>query len=290
MPSSSAQRTFVVLDRDIAIKNSRYLLGLVVTDVRRPLDKYEPYSDLGPGWMEPLPFLSDFMVDIRIESSATIKARAVRKGAARIALQGLLGIGWEKASEQSFELRSETIKTFAVEQHDLMFEQLMRLHGDSVKALCQESCARGHVFMVVAFKTAVDATIVRDSGEAAQGNMSLGGGSALGLPIPLSIPMPIPVSHSLVQSWASAMKSIVEGERVFAVEYCEIVLPVTGIITLGTRKVGRPKNGEDDGRLRWEKKVRMKGLVGHGPRVLAFESHEDEDDDEDEEGVLELLV
>ncbi|KAI9858697.1 MAG: hypothetical protein M1813_007329 [Trichoglossum hirsutum] len=267
--------TFAVLEREVAIKDSKSLLGSVVTDVRRPLDNYEP--DLGPGphLEEPLSFVQDYLVTVKEERPAVIRASATRGSSVRATLSQLFRVELGNGSNQMYSLRSDIVKTYEVQQHERLLEQLMNLYGERIKTLSQRPSARSGIFMAVAFKTAVNPTILRDAQITASEGVSVV--APLALP---AVAMPAATvadgGLTFTQSWSSARASITQGEIVFAVQYCELVGTVTGF-TLGTSEV---RDGA--ARLTFQREFRSKGLRTYGKNVLALGS--DDDDESSEEG------
>ena len=283
MPQSD-RRTFVVLDQDVSVAEGKKLLGRIVTDVRRPLDSYEPLES-------PMPLISKYLRDPRTETSARIAATAIRQGGARVALFGLLGLGLEaeKERDEFFELHSKTIRTFGVRSHERLFEELMDLHGDAIEALSRHERAKNGLYMLIAFKVAEDAMIVQNNCASVASKVHVDGGVAVASVIGVNA---IgngafgTVSTTVTQSFKSNAESVFEGERVFAMEYCEIISSITGFLMPGSSRVLRsPRTAASDtgGKLRWERKMKVGQVAYHGKRILAFGSDDEDDDDTGDE-------
>ena len=264
---------YVVLEQDLPAKYAASLLGLVVTDVRRPLDEYEPITLSGK---EPdsLPLVKKYMLEPKLEKDVTIRPNRVRRHRARLALLQFFGLDGLMGTREAYELKSKSVVTYEVQRYPKLMEELMQQHGDEVTGLMGRASAQGGVFMVIGCKTASNATVQHGNA----GTSSARGTGKVIAPDPVSgggATQSVPVAEGEVStehSWSSIVAGTATGQRVFAAEYCEIRWKKTGF------DLGPP------GVVKFKKVVRNKGIKTYGSEALSFGGEPDElsssDDDE----------
>ena len=267
---------YVVLEKDLSAKHAANYLGILVTDVRRPLDEYEPVALSLKEPEPPLPFIKKYMADPKHEKNVTIKPNRIRQHNARLALLHLLGLDSLIGTKETYELKSKKVVTYEVEQYPKVFNELLQTHGDAVRDLMSRPSAQKGVFMLIGCKVA-------SNGVVQHGNAAISSASAAGkiiAPDPVSggtVTQTIPIAEakaSTKQAWSNVVAGTAVGERVFAAEYCEIRWKKTGF------ELGPP------GVIRFKKMIQNTGIKSYGSKALAFAGGPDSeaDDENDEEG------
>lgn len=275
---NSQNTTFVILDQDLSAKDSSHLLGRLVKNVRRPLDSYLPART------SPLPFLSTYVLDAKLEPNTSINLSYLKTTSTTTRLASLLGlsIANEADSRTSFTLSSKVCRTVALEQHELVFAELMQHHGQEIHAALRQSGRA--LYLVVGMKTALKPLIVRTR----ESNAGVTVGAKIEVRVNGAGAMSMEMGTTQKRSYNTLLEAVVDGERTFALQYYPVRLK---------SKVRLARGGEARG-LMGVKRVEKPRLYGNGSQAFKgcltygpnSNDGDDEDEDEDEDDEMEIYL
>lgn len=205
---------FIILDHDLSSEDCSLLLGRLVKDVRRPLDSYLPART------SPLPFLSTYVLQAKLEPNTSINLSLLKSATTVTRLTVLLGlrVASEADSSTSFVLNSKLCRTVALEQHERVFAELMQRHKQDVHTALRQS--GGMLYLVVGMKTAVEPRIVR----ADEGRRDVAVGAKIEVTVNGAGATGAEVENTHRKSYTAFLESTVDGERAFALQYCPVRL------------------------------------------------------------------
>lgn len=169
-----------------------------------------------------LHFRSKYLLDV-VTDRGHIRATTMRSTEVTAMITKLLAFGFRRVSEQTYDLRSDRIRTYSLNNHQRFFTELRAAFEDDI-----ENLLRTHktdtAYMLVNLKTALSPTVEIAEKEERSGNASLR------LPTDKIVSHGAsPTSYGDVEGTGkrkmarqSAMDGVLEGERAFAAEYCKI--------------------------------------------------------------------
>ncbi|KAJ6262636.1 hypothetical protein Dda_3448 [Drechslerella dactyloides] len=259
--------SFVVFAGSYDAADFSRLLGTVVIDPCRPLDNYAPAL----ASKSPLSYIDEYRLNVSRDTVNLIKTKALRETSAATTLVTLFSLGKDWAKVNTYELKSDDIKTFSIEQKPAAFESLKEAHGDELDEFLRKYGPTG--YMLVGFKSANNPDIKTEYkvGKENSAGFSTEGIVTAATGIPFAGDVGIEVSRS--QAVKSALQSSLEGERVFAGQYIKITL--------------RPKIQrvpESRKRFRIQREPLYKGMAIFPTEKMVFSDSSDDSDGELEAG------
>jgi hypothetical protein len=265
--------SYVVFDEDYSAAEITRLLGVVVTDVSRPLDKSIPEVKVG----DKLDFVDKYLLSIRAEKGIHINTTAIRGTKAEANLVSIFSLSGNWRTVDTYDLTSEDLWTVSLHRMEDVFADLMNAHGDKIRELLRSPSAKNGAYMLVGFKAAKNPTIEKSSKmtkDASFSASSKGIGAALGHPLPVEVS----ATASREMSRDTLLKSTVERDRAFAGLYVKLVWKVDGVKLF------------PGGKVKVKREVVQSGIYRPGQDVLAFagQDAEEEIDSEDEAEVEDL--
>ncbi|RYO88755.1 hypothetical protein DL766_005195 [Monosporascus sp. MC13-8B] len=240
-------RRFFLLGRPCPASEIPSMMGRVVAYKLQPLEKYAPFclqcstkvdrhnpEDIIPNIL-PKPSLSISRKDV---------LSATTDHGLRLSLGSLFGIEFGREKENSVELETACIKTYALSNPDAIFDMLMQnnKYAADVQKLCA-SITKRQAFLVTGFLTTSGATWTRRHGEKRTGGFTAAipvSAAVAGLPIPAELIDPaIEPSRMVGGSIQKTMK--VEEEQIFAMSYS--LVKITYHLTKKKTQPGTPRIG-----------------------------------------------
>ncbi|KAK6340520.1 hypothetical protein TWF696_008846 [Orbilia brochopaga] len=259
--------SFVVFAESYDAADFSRLLGTIVIDPCRPLDNYAPAL----ASKSPLPFIDDYRLNVNRDTVNVIKTKALRETSAATTLVTLFSLGKDWAKSNTYELKSDDIKTISIQQKPAAFEALKDSHGEELTELLRKYGPIG--YMLVGFKSANNPDIRTEykAGKENSAGFSTEGIITAATGIPFAGDVGIEVSKA--QSVKSALQSSLEGERVFAGQYIKIAL---------RPKIQRVQ--ESKARFRIGRVPLYQGMASFPTEKMVFSDSSDDSDDEAGEG------
>jgi hypothetical protein len=211
--------TFVLTERLPCEKYFDKFLGVVVADIARPHHEYCPNDprlavSYGP----------DDIIETDVETFLSSQSNA----SVQATLRGLFGLDAESESSTEHGIRSKWVLTRRLPQHRKVFEAIVGKYGNELVQMLKNNNGQG--YMVVGFKTCVDAEITQGSERLRKldGNMTipvsqLAAAASHGVAV-VGGTMDPSVSVLKQSGIRVIAQSIAKGEQIFAVQYRKISL------------------------------------------------------------------
>ncbi|KAF3906055.1 hypothetical protein ABW21_db0207204 [Orbilia brochopaga] len=259
--------SFVVFAESYDATDFSRLLGTIVIDPCRPLDNYAP----AVASKSPLPCIDEYRLTVARDTVNVIKTKALRETSAATTLATLFSLGKDWTKTNAYELKSDDIKTFSLEQKPSAFEALKGAHGPELTEFLRKAGPTG--YMLVGFKSANNPNIKTEykAGKEKSAGFSTEGIVTATTGIPFAGDVGIEFSRGLTVK--SALQSSLEGERVFAGQYIKIAL-----------KPKLQRVQESRTRFRIQREPLYKGMALFPTEKMVFSDSSDDTGDEDEGG------
>ncbi|GKZ27283.1 hypothetical protein AbraIFM66951_004874 [Aspergillus brasiliensis] len=211
--------TFVITERLPCEKYFDKLLGVVVADITCPHHEYCPDAPTRGISSDP-----DDTIEADVETFLLSQSNA----SIRADLRALFGLGAESASSTKRGINSKWVLTRRLPQHRKAFEAIVDTYGNELMKMLKNNNGRG--YMVVGFKTCIDAEISQGSERLwkLDGNMTipvskLATAASHGAAV-FDGSMDPSVSVSKKSGIRVIAQSIARGEQIFAVQYRKVSL------------------------------------------------------------------
>lgn len=257
-----AQRTKVIFESAPSARDGLILLGRIVINPHRPLDAYAPIFDKNQDSFnqdkgsdieddkskqdggqdshkesqvtsvttesdttnQKLDFLNKYQLDV-VTDKGSLQASTKRSRTLKATLTNFVTMGLKTESEDTFWLESDKIKTYKLGNHHGVFRELDDLYDDEIKNL-MTTHKTTKAYMMVTLRTALDPDVKIDRSSERSADISstipidqLATNGAL-----VTSNANLTLTGSEKISRTSALKGILNGERAFSAEYCQITL------------------------------------------------------------------
>ncbi|KAH0591659.1 hypothetical protein MHUMG1_10607 [Metarhizium humberi] len=207
-------------------------------------------------------FLESHTLEIVPEENVEITAKTMKSATLQARMTQLFTLGISSKREESFFLKSDLVKTHALEQYGDVWNQVNAAYSKEIDDL-MDLHKTNKAYMMVTLKTALKPNIQRKQtkGGSFDGSLTIPIDKLAGAPTSMA-DLKLLAKYNSTQK--AAAKSVASGEIAFAAEYCEIVRTAKYTFKLAT-VVQKEKA---------ELKMKKTGVMSAKPKQLAFADRE----------------
>ncbi|KAK6358786.1 hypothetical protein TWF730_008105 [Orbilia blumenaviensis] len=223
----SRKPTFFLLNEGhfISIDLGPRILGALCERMEDPMSCWKPNNAASV-------FSSKFAADdqahtpqMRIENNAKVEINKQKSKELGGILQGLLQIMWAKATNETYRIDSQLIRTVRLPQHEDMFDAL--LEDESVQNF-RRARKNDRYFMITGYKSCLNGLVTRTRTRNTGPEIEIDVPfelllTSLGVPAPPGLFPEIGFKDTWTTTVESLSEYFVRGEQIFAVEYREIL-------------------------------------------------------------------